>query len=147
MPHFSDERILPYRPQQLYDLVIDIESYPDFLPWCVDAKIVSRGHGHLIADVTAGHFILRETFTSKVTFEKGHRIQAEYIKGPLKHLKNDWQFLPHHRGCNLKFYVNFEFSRGIMNMLANHLLIEVTERMVESFILQAQKIYPGDKKA
>ena len=141
MPHFSDERILPYLPQQLYDLVIDIESYPDFLPWCVDARITQRDADYLIADVTAGYLFLTETYTSKVTYDPYYAIQAEYIKGPFKHLINCWEFLPHPQGCELKFYVDFEFSNGFFNKLANHVLIEVTERMVASFITRAQQTY------
>jgi coenzyme Q-binding protein COQ10 len=143
MPHFSDERILPYSPQQLYDLVIDIESYPDFLPWCVDARITQQDPDYLLADVTAGYLFLTETYTSKVTYDPYYAIQAEYIKGPFKHLRNDWEFISHPQGCELKFYVDFEFANGFFNKLANHVLIEVTERMVEAFIARARHIYPN----
>lgn len=142
MPTYRDDRVLKFTPQQLYDLVIDVESYPDFLPWCLDAKIIKRPSEHEFhARVTAGYLFAKESYLSRVIYDGRSHIQTEYLEGPFKALKNEWQFLEHAQGAELKFYVEFEFATGILNRLANHVLIEVTERMVNSFIKRAHEKY------
>jgi coenzyme Q-binding protein COQ10 len=143
MPHFRDDRIVPYSPQHLYDLVLDIEKYPEFLPWCVDTKILEKSDTKLYASMTAGIHLISATCVCKVTSEPGRSIRTDYIDGPFKRLHNEWLFLPHPEGCDIRFYVDFEFSTGILNRLSQYLLIEVTEKMVEAFLKRAESLEKG----
>lgn len=144
MPQYHDRRVLAYSPQQLYDLVIDVKAYPEFLPWCQKAIIDSReSTDTFVATLQVGYLFARERYTSMVSGDGTHRIQASYVHGPFKHLKNLWTFLEHPSGCDLNFHVEFEFSRKILNKLANHVLLEVTENMVDAFIRRAADCYGG----
>ena len=142
MPEFKETRILSFPPKVLYDIVLDIEKYPDFLPWCTRSEIVERfpGENKLYASVSAGYALYSETYLSKVTFADNERIEACYIEGPFKNLNTLWQFKEHTQGCALDFHVSFEFNKGILNTVANHMIDQVTEKMVEAFINRAHSL-------
>ncbi len=142
MPEFRDNRLLPFSAQHIYDIVLDIEKYPEFLPWCTRSEIVERfpGDNKLYASVSAGYTLYSETYLSKVTFEENKRIDAHYIEGPFKNLNTIWQFKDHKKGCELDFFVAFEFNKGILNTVAQHMIDQVTEKMVEAFVMRAQHL-------
>ncbi len=142
MPEFRDNRLLPFPPKILYDIVLDIDQYPDFLPWCTRSEIVERfpGEDKLYASVSAGYALYSETYLSKVTFQENQRIEANYIEGPFDNLHTIWQFKEHPDGCELDFFVAFEFNKGILNTVANHMIDQVTEKMVEAFVARAHSL-------
>lgn len=142
MPTLQDQRSLPYTPDQLYTLVLDIESYPEFLPWCLGARLLEKREGCLYASLTVGYGPLKGSFVSKVLFEPFQRIQAHYLEGPLKHLKTDWRFQETSTGSQVDFELDFEFLRGFLNKLANPLIEDVAQTMVDSFMHRAQTLYP-----
>jgi lipoate synthase len=90
MPRHSEKRHLPYSPDQLFDLVADVGRYSEFLPWVAAVRIRSDSDKLMIADLVVGFKAIKETFTSRVTKERPCRITVEYVEGPLKYLKNDW---------------------------------------------------------
>ena len=90
MLQHRETRILPYTASQLYDLVLDIESYPKFLPWVRGMRVKERNDDHIIADLVIGYKIYSERFRSKVLFEKDRHIHVDYVQGPLKNLQNEW---------------------------------------------------------
>ena len=92
MPEHAEQRYLPYTPEKLFDLVADIERYPDFLPWCVGAEILDRVDNIIVADLMIGFKFIRETFTSEVILTAPTRIDVNYQKGPFKFLRNYWKF-------------------------------------------------------
>ena len=92
MPRHSETRHLPYTPEQLFDLVADVERYSEFLPWVVAVRIRSASDKEIIADLVVGFSAFKERFTSRVTLDKPHRIHVDYIEGPLKYLRNEWRF-------------------------------------------------------
>ncbi len=145
MPQFHDQKILPYSPQQLFDIVLDIDKYAEFLPWCRSSEVIDHIHDQkkLYASVTAGYLIYSEMYVSKVTYETPHKISAEYVDGPFKNLTTTWQFLPHKQGCELIFDVDFEFSTSLLNRIAEHVLDQISSHMVDAFITRAQIMY-GD---
>ena len=142
MPEFRDHRLLPFHPKVLYDVVLDIERYPDFLPWCTRSEVVERFHGEnkLYASVSAGYALYSETYLSKVTFQENQRIEANYIEGPFEKLHTLWEFKEHQEGCELDFFVAFEFNKGILNTVANTMIDQVTEKMVEAFVARAHTL-------
>lgn len=152
MPSHKEIRILPYRPDQMYDLVADIESYPDFLPWCLAARNRKRentGEGEIVwSDLVVGFKLIRERFTSKVRLspeaagDSPARIDVEYVDGPLKFLRNHWVFLPgENGGCEIDFYVEFEFRNRIFQKLIGTLFHEAVTRMVGAFEKRADTLY------
>ena len=92
MPSHKETRVVPYTAAQLFDLVMDIEKYPQFLPWCIGARINRRGKTMLDADVMIGYKVFREKFSSRVHFKKNTSIEVEYMRGPMRELSNKWGF-------------------------------------------------------
>lgn len=125
----------------MFDLIADIESYPLFLPWCRGARIYRREENIIYADVMVGFRMVRETFTSKVTLMRPDRIDVEYQKGPFKYLINNWKFIPTAEGCEVDFYIEFEFRSKLLSTLMGPLFNEAVHRMVGAFEDRARVIY------
>ena len=101
MPTHAERQIIPYRPDQLFDLVADVGKYPEFLPWCVGARIRTRTERDLVADLTIGFGPFRESFTSRVALDRPERVKVRYENGPFRYLNNQWTFTPHDDGTEL----------------------------------------------
>ena len=144
MPTHAEKRHLPYRPEQLFDLVADIERYPEFLPWCVAARIRRREGAVLFADLMIGFKMVRERFTSKVTLGS-NRLDVVYTDGPFKYLNNHWIFeSAADGGTDIDFYVDFEFHSKVLRTLIGALFNEAVRLMVASFERRAGQLYgPG----
>src|SRR4029078_801699 len=99
MPTHAEQKVLPYTPEQLFALVADIERYPEFLPWCVGARIRERQPDLVIADLIIGFRIFRERFTSRVALDAPRRIDVTFTEGPFRYLTNHWIFEPLPDGC------------------------------------------------
>ncbi len=145
MPIHKEQRVLPYTPDQLFDLVIGVERYPEFLPWCLAARIRRREPGLLVADLVIGFKLIRERFTSRVEYDaKTHSIVTTYTDGPFKQMESRWSFLPHPEGCCVDFYVDFEFRSRLLQGIISALFTEVVKKMVSAFETRARKLYgPG----
>ena len=141
MPTYAERKIVPYRPDQLFDLVADVGRYPEFLPWCVGARVRTRTETQLVADLTIGFGPLRESFTSRVTLERPSRIRVRYENGPFRYLNNQWMFEPHPRGCAVDFFVDFEFRSRILRAAMNVVFNEAVRRMVNAFERRARAVY------
>jgi coenzyme Q-binding protein COQ10 len=134
---------MPYRPEQLFDLVADVERYPEFLPWCVGARILKRSDAAIRADLAIGFKGIRERFTSQVTLDRPNlQIDVTYENGPFKYLDNHWRFEPlGTERCMLDFHVDFEFRSRILDMLMGRLFDEAVRRMVRAFEERADALY------
>ncbi|NIA67345.1 type II toxin-antitoxin system RatA family toxin [Pelagibius litoralis] len=142
MPIHTEKRVLPYTPGQLYDLVVDIERYPEFLPWCLGARIKSRQEDLIVADLIIGFKMFRERFTSRVTPDAAAgRIDVTYAEGPFKYLENHWVFEDHPKGCQIDFYVDFEFRNKLLQKVIEALFHEAVRRMVAAFETRAGVLY------
>ena len=141
MPIHAERRNLPYRPEQLYALVADVERYPEFLPWCVGARIRKREGNVVTADLVIGWRMIRERFTSRVTLAPPGRIDVAYLDGPFKYLENRWRFEPHEGGCSIDFYVDFEFRSRLLQKTIALLFGEAVRRMVQAFETRARALY------
>ena len=141
MPTHAERRILPHPPEQLFDLVAAIETYPDFLPWCQAARIKKRYDNIVIADLVIGFKLVREKFTSHVTLNRPGEIAVKYTHGPLKYLNNHWVFEPHPDGCVVDFYIDFEFRSRTLQKMIGVLFNEAVQRMVRAFETRAAEIY------
>ena len=144
MPTHAEKRVLPYTPEQMYDLVADIEKYPEFLPWCLAARIRKRDGNVVYADLIIGFKMIRERFTSRVTLSPPGRIDVSYTEGPFSYLNNHWIFSPTETGgCLIDFYVDFEFRSKMLQKIIGVLFNEAVRRMVAAFETRARQLY-GD---
>lgn len=143
MPTHSETRILPYTPQQMFDLVADVRHYPEFLPWCRSARIIREDGDVIIAELSIGYKLIRERFTSRVQLDRTNRvIQVSYISGPLKALRNEWRFSPEKKkSCKVDFFVAFEFSNPVFTGLMNMFFDVAFRQMVGAFEKRAEQIY------
>lgn len=141
MPKYTEQRILPYQPEQVFNLVADIGCYPDFLPWCVGAHVQTRTATDLIAELTIGFGIFRESFTSYVVLDSPSTITARYERGPFRYLHNQWIFIPHEQGCHVKFFVDFELRSRLLQATIGTVFTEATRRMVTAFTKRLKTVY------
>lgn len=147
MPTHAEKRVLPYTPEQLFDLVAQVERYPEFLPWCVAARIRSREGNTVVADLVIGFKMVRERYTSRVTLERPRRIDVTYLEGPLKHMNNHWVFTPHASGgTEIDFFVDFEFHSKVLQALIGALFHEALRRLVGAFEVRARQLYGSDAR-
>lgn len=141
MPTHAERQLVPYRPEQLFDLVADVGRYPEFLPWCVGARMRSQTATEQVADLTIGFGPFRESFTSRVTLDRPHRVQVRYEKGPFRYLNNQWEFVPHPGGTEVAFFVDFEFRSRILQAAIGVVFNEAVRRMVNAFRRRARQVY------
>jgi coenzyme Q-binding protein COQ10 len=141
VPTHAECRLLPYTPEQMFALVADVGRYPEFLPWCVGARVRTRTETELVADLTIGFGPFRESFTSRVTLEHPHRVAVKYENGPFRYLNNQWSFEPAASGCRVDFFVDFEFRSRLLQSAIGVVFNEAVRRMVNAFLKRAQVVY------
>ncbi|GAC1337806.1 MAG: type II toxin-antitoxin system RatA family toxin [Acetobacteraceae bacterium] len=141
MPTHAEQRTLPYSPEQMFALVADVGSYPQFLPWCVGARVRIQTETELVADLTIGFGPFRETFTSRVALERPRKVMVKYENGPFRYLNNQWTFEPDPAGCRVGFWVDFEFRSRLLQSAIGVVFNEAVRRMVNAFLKRAQDIY------
>ena len=141
MPTHAETRLLPFTPEQLFDLVADVERYPEFLPWCIAARVRERRDNVIHADLVIGFKVFRERFTSRVTLDRVRRIDVVYTEGPLKYLNNHWIFEPAAGGCRIDFYVDFEFRSRLLQKKIGVVFNEAVRHMVRAFEQRARRLY------
>lgn len=133
---------LPYTSEQLYDLVVDIEKYPEFLPWCVAVRILSKSETELIADLSVGYKMFRETFRSRVLLTPKTRVDVEYITGPFHHLNNHWTFKEvSGKGTNIDFFIDFAFRNSLFQSATQMVFEGAFNQMLGAFERRAHQIY------
>jgi coenzyme Q-binding protein COQ10 len=147
MPTHSETRIVPYSAEQLFDLVMDIEKYPEFLPWCLGARVNTKSKNDLDADVLIGYKMFREKFSSRVHFTRPKEIEVEYLKGPMRHLHNKWVFKDLKEGqCKVDFYVDFTLTSKLLENFVEQFFQKALVKMINAFELRAVDIYGASKQ-
>ncbi|WP_163850349.1 type II toxin-antitoxin system RatA family toxin [Pseudooceanicola aestuarii] len=146
MPIHSETRSLPYSAQQMYDLVADVGSYPEFLPWCAAARIRSQedlgDHSVMEADLVISFKVFRERFGSRVTlWPETRKIDTEYLDGPFRHMRSTWGFRDVDGGCEVDFFVDFEFRNAMLQRLIGVVFNEAMQRIVRAFEDRARALY------
>jgi coenzyme Q-binding protein COQ10 len=147
MPQFETHRPVPHSPDQMFDLVADVERYPQFLPLCEGLVVRSRkerdGKILLVADMTVGYKAIRETFTTQVLLNKTERIiDVKYIDGPFKYLDNRWHFEDAPGGgCTVDFFIDYEFKSRILGALMGSMFDRAFRMFTDAFETRANKIY------
>jgi coenzyme Q-binding protein COQ10 len=146
MPQFEVARVVRHSPEQMFDLVADVEKYPEFVPLCERLKVRQRrvidGREVLIADLTAGYGPVNETFTSRVTLDRPQLVIAvEYIDGPFRHLDNRWTFRPAADGCEVDFWISYEFKSRMLSALMGSMFDKAFRKFSSAFEARADRIY------
>lgn len=146
MPTHSETRSLPYSAQQMYDLVADVASYPKFLPWCAAARIRSitpDGASQVMeADLVISFKLFRERFGSRVVlWPDDKKLDTEYLDGPFKYMKSNWAFVHTEAGCDVSFFVDFEFKNAILQGIIGVVFNEAMQRIVKAFETRARDLY------
>lgn len=147
MPKHSETRFLPYTAQQMYDLVADVGSYPKFLPWNSAARIRSRtpmpdGSEVMEADLVISFKVFRERFGSRVVlWPQEKRIETEYLDGPFRHMLSTWTFREAEGGCEVDFFVDFEFRNAILQGIIGVVFNEAMQRIVRAFERRAAELH------
>ena len=146
MPTHSESKILKYKPEQMFDLVADVNSYPKFLPWCSAARIHSRNmidkNEILEADLVISFKVFREKFASKVTLIRSeNQILTEYIDGPFKRMHSTWHFKGLKCGSEVSFYVDFEMKNAVLQKIVGVVFNEAMQRVLYAFENQAKALY------
>ncbi|WP_024511956.1 type II toxin-antitoxin system RatA family toxin [Bradyrhizobium sp. ARR65] len=153
MPRFASKRLVPHSAEQMFDLVADVERYPEFVPLCQSLTVRQRtkrpdGTEVVVADMTVSFKLVRESFTSQVTLDKPDRkILVEYLRGPFRSLENRWTFEP--RGedaCEVGFYLAYEFKSRMLATLMGAMFDAAFARFSAAFEKRADAIY-GRKPA
>lgn len=146
MPSFETTRIVAHSPEEMFALVADVEQYPQFLPLCEALTVRSRkerdGKALLIADMTVGYKAIRETFTSQVLLKPDeHVIDVKYLDGPFKHLTNTWTFVSHEKGCEVRFFIDYEFKSRILSAIMGAMFDRAFRMFSEAFEKRADEVY------
>ncbi|MXQ10911.1 type II toxin-antitoxin system RatA family toxin [Microvirga makkahensis] len=147
MPTFRMTRIVKHTPAQMFALVADVERYPEFLPLCEDLRIIRRvqsGEGveTLVATMSVGYKAIQESFTTRVTLDEPRlRIQVEYVDGPFKYLENRWTFRDAPGGCEVEFYINYEFKSFALSILMGSVFDKAFRKFTEAFEQRADAVF------
>ena len=130
----------------MFDLVADVQSYEQFLPWVTAIRVRSNSDTEMVADMIVGFKGLRESFTSRVHKKRAESVRVDYVDGPLKHLSNDWHFRSDGEGGVLiDFEVDFAFKNKLFEMLAGQMFDKALRKMIGAFEERAAALYgPSD---
>ncbi|WP_422369987.1 type II toxin-antitoxin system RatA family toxin [Hoeflea sp.] len=147
MPTYETTRTVPHSARQMFDLVADVERYPEFLPLCEALTIRSRKERDektlLVADMTVGYKAIRETFTSQVLLKVDDlAIDVKYLDGPFKYLTNEWRFVDREGGgSEVRFFIDYEFKSRMLGALMGAMFDRAFRMFAEAFEKRAREIY------
>ena len=149
MPSFRSERRVRHRSEQMFDLVADVERYPEFVPLCTSLRVRSRrsdtqGRETLVADMSVGYKMIREKFTSRVVLDKPRlRVVVEYINGPFSHMENIWTFrdFPEQEVSLVTFFIDYEFRSRMLGALMGSMFDAAFRKFSKAFKERADVVY------
>lgn len=148
MPKFSNKRLVAFTPQQMFDVVADVEAYPQFLPLCDSLSVRERrNEGEqtvLIANMGVGYQSISESFTSRVTLAPSvPRVDVEYLDGPFHHMQNRWLFADASNGCEIDFFIDYEFRSRMLGVLMGAMFDKAFRKFAGAFEDRARLVYGG----
>ncbi len=146
MTSHAETKYLPYTAKEMFDLVADISSYPEFLPWCAAARVrkeIQKGVIKQIeADLVISFKVFREKFGSRVLLDASKfTIETEYLDGPFRHMQSVWSFNNSEQGCEVNFNVDFEFKNAMLQSIIGLVFNDAMQRIVRAFERRAADLY------
>ena len=146
MPKASVKRLIECKKNQLIDLVLDIEKYPEFVPFCLDSHVYEKNKEDnqtlIIADLTIGKGPFKDTYKSDVKFDKENSaINVTNIGGPLNHLENNWKFNEIKNGTEISFDIDFEIENKFLNVLMSKSFKFGLNKIADAFQKRAEDLY------
>ena len=141
MTRHQETRLLPYRPEDLFALVTDIERYPEFLPWCAAVRILSGDETEMRAEMVVRYKALSERFISRVMAIAPAKVEVTQLEGPFSHLFNRWEFKPHPQGAEVDFTIEFAFRSSVLEKLMGYFFHSAFRKMVSAFEARAKEKY------
>ena len=148
MPQFANKRRVRHSAEKMFDLVADVERYPEFVPLCQSLKVKQRtplpdGGEVIVADMTVAYKLVRETFTSRVTLDRPNlRIIVEYLRGPFSKLENRWTFeAKSEDSCDVGFFIAYEFRSRMLAVLMGAMFDAAFQRFAAAFETRADAVY------
>ncbi|MBD3634320.1 MAG: type II toxin-antitoxin system RatA family toxin [Methylophaga sp.] len=132
-----------YTPDQMFDLVNDVEAYPRFLPWCRGSRIISKNEDVICAALDIAKGGIHHEFSTRNVLDHGNAIRIELIDGPFRHLEGHWQFKPigDNQGCRVQLDMDFEFSTRLLDLALGPVFTQISGSLVDAFCKRAQEIY------
>jgi coenzyme Q-binding protein COQ10 len=145
MTTHRESRVVPYTADLMYAIVADVEKYPEFLPWVVALRVISRERVEtreiVFAEMAVGFSALRERYTSRVVLDRAaFSVDVVQTEGPFRVLENHWRFVPMETSCRIEFSITFEFKSRILNAVAGSAFERVVERMTSAFEARAMAL-------
>ena len=146
MTSHAETKYLPYTAKEMFDLVADISSYPEFLPWCAAARVrkeIQKGVIKQIeADLVISFKVFREKFGSRVLLDASKfTIETVYLDGPFRHMHSVWSFNNSEQGCEVNFNVDFEFKNAMLQSIIGLVFNDAMQRIVRAFERRAADLY------
>ena len=142
MEKINRSALVPYTAKEMFSLVSDIESYPEFLPWCTEARVLSHEHDEVRASIGFAVGGLTRSFATRNYFQVNKMIEMRLVEGPFKHLQGFWRFdaLDEH-GCKISLDLEFEFSNKLVSMAFGPVFSQIANTMVDAFCKRAIEVY------
>jgi len=143
MTTITRNSLVMYTPEQMYDLVNDIEAYPSFLPWCRSIKILSQSEDEICASLDLAKGGIHHQFSTRNKLVHGKSIDISLIDGPFRHLEGHWQFvmIGDNQGCRVQLDMDFEFSNRIVSMALGPVFTQISGSLLDAFCKRAQEIH------
>lgn len=143
MPLISRHALVPYSAEEMYRLVEDIESYPQFLPWCRSTQVLEKNDDEVKASIEIAKGALNKTFTTLNRMQKNKIIEMRLLKGPFKHLEGFWRFdaLKDAGACKISLDMDFEFESKLIALAVGPVFNQIANTMVDAFTKRAVEVY------
>lgn len=134
--------LLHYSARQMYDLVVDIERYPEFLNWCSDARILERNDGDVVASIEISFKGLHRSFTTRNHMESGSSVRIELVDGPFRTLNGIWKFIELDAGSSkIELDLEFDFSSALLARIVGPVFSQIANRQLDAFQRRAEQVY------
>jgi len=142
MPSIQRSASVKYSPAQMFELVHDVERYPEFLPWCQSTEVHSRDAHEQVASITVSKGPLQHAFTTRNAMVEGERMELQLVKGPFRQLQGCWSFEPvGDGGCRVSLSLQFEFSNRLLSATVGPVFSQISRSMVDAFVRRARQVY------
>ncbi|MDC9597197.1 type II toxin-antitoxin system RatA family toxin [Xenorhabdus anantnagensis] len=142
MPQISRSALVPYSVEQMYKLVNDVTSYPDFLPGCVGSRVISSSNNEMTASVEVSKAGISKTFVTRNTLFDNESIKMQLVDGPFRKLMGGWHFIPLSAdACKVELHLDFEFTNKLIELAFGKVFKELAGNMVQAFSQRAREVY------